>query len=118
MLPGLVPVKADLGMIERVLTNLLDNAIRHNPPQTAIVVRLSARGKCIQVDVQDSGVGISADLRDGLFVRTSALRHAPREGGGLGLIIVQRMLQLHGSEVTVIPAKPQGSIFRFELDAA
>lgn len=118
MLPGLVPVKADLGMIERVLTNLLDNAIRHNPPQTAIVVRLSARGKCIQVDVQDSGVGISADLRDGLFVRTSALRHAPREGGGVGLIIVQRMLQLHGSEVTVIPAKPQGSIFRFELDAA
>lgn len=118
MSPELIPVNADLGMIERVLTNLLDNAIRHNPPGTNIVVRLSVRGQVVQVDVEDTGVGICEDLRAGLFTRASTLRHVPYGGGGLGLIIVQRLLQLHGSQVKAMPAKPRGSVFRFELSAA
>ena len=105
-------------MIERVLTNLLDNAIRHNPTGTQIVVRLVAQDQRVEVEVQDSGAGITEEVRAGLFTRASALRRAPSESGGLGLIIVQRMLQLHGSEVKVMPGKPRGSVFHFELSAA
>jgi signal transduction histidine kinase len=77
--PGLPPVRADLGMIERVLTNLLDNAIRHTPPDGRIVVRLSRAADQVVVDVIDSGPGIPAELRAGLFVRRSRLASAARE---------------------------------------
>ena len=62
-------VRADLGMIERVLTNLLDNAIRHSPPGTRIQVRLGSAGRAVAVRVSDTGPGIPAELRAGLFTR-------------------------------------------------
>ena len=118
MPPVLPAVRADLGMIERVLTNLLDNAIRHNPAGTHILVRLQAQLPRVQVEVADSGQGLSPQVRKGLFTRASALQRAPGESGGLGLIIVQRMLQLHGSEVRLIEAMQPGTVFRFHLQAA
>lgn len=118
-MPQAVPaVRADLGMIERVLTNLLDNAIRHNPPGTRITVALRGRPRIVQVEVSDTGHGIAPEQRDGLFTRASVLRRTPHEGGGLGLIIVQRMLQLHGSEVQLIDGEKPGAVFRFALAVA
>ena len=111
-------VRADLGMIERVLTNLLDNAIRHSPPGTRIQVRLGSAGRAVAVRVSDTGPGIPAELRAGLFTRASALRQPRREGGGLGLVIVQRILQLHRSEVRLLDEQGQGAVFRFDLPAA
>jgi signal transduction histidine kinase len=118
-IPQAIPaVRADLGMIERVLTNLLDNAIRHNPPGTRITVRLLGQQRMVQVDVSDTGEGIPKELREGLFTRASVLRRTAHEGGGLGLIIVQRMLQLHGSEIQLIEGAQAGAVFRFFLAAA
>ena len=111
-------VRADLGMIERVLTNLLDNAIRHSPPGTRIQVRLCSAGRAVAVRVSDTGPGIPAELRAGLFTRASALRQPRSEGGGLGLVIVQRILQLHRSEVRLLDEQGQGAVFRFDLPAA
>jgi signal transduction histidine kinase len=111
-------VRADLGMIERVLTNLLDNAIRHSPPGTRIQVRLGSAGRAVAVRVSDTGPGIPAELRAGLFTRASALRQPRSEGGGLGLVIVQRILQLHRSEVRLLDEQGQGAVFRFDLPAA
>jgi len=114
---ALPAVRADLGMIERVLTNLLDNAIRHNPPGTRIAIRLQGLSQRVCVEVSDTGAGIPAQLRDGLFTRVSALqRSSPKESGGLGLIIVQRMLQLHGSEIHL--EEGEGTSFRFHLACA
>ncbi|MCY1273124.1 Adaptive-response sensory-kinase SasA [compost metagenome] len=118
MPPALPSVRGDLGMIERVLTNLLDNAIRHNPPGTRIAVRLSGQPQRVQVEVRDSGAGIPAELREGLFARAPALRRTAPESGGLGLIIVQRLLQLHGSEIQLVEADTPGTVFRFSLAAA
>lgn len=115
---GLPSVRADLGMIERVLTNLLDNAIRHSPPGTRIQVRLGSAGRAVEVRVSDTGPGIPAELRAGLFTRASALRQPRSEGGGLGLVIVQRILQLHRSEVRLLDEQGQGAVFRFDLPAA
>ncbi len=61
-MPGAGPVLADIGMIERVLTNLLDNAIRHTPPGGEICVRLRADGARVRVGVADQGPGIPVEL--------------------------------------------------------
>ena len=114
----LPPVRADLGMIERVLTNLLDNAVRHNPPGTEILVQLDRASQGVAVRVSDTGTGIPAELRDGLFTRLSALRHAHSESGGLGLVIVQRILQLHCSEIRLLDEQAPGAVFQFVLPVA
>jgi len=114
---GLPPVRADLGMIERVLTNLLDNAIRHTPPGTHIDVHLADAGAGVEVRLSDSGPGIPEELRAGLFTRASALRERRGDGGGLGLVIVQRILQLHHTEIRLLDEPGRGAVFRFELNA-
>ena len=62
---ALPPVRADLGLIERVLTNLLDNAIRHSPPGGRIELQLGLARNRVRVQVSDSGEGIPAELRAG-----------------------------------------------------
>ena len=113
---GLPPVTADLSMIERVLTNLLDNAIRHTPEGG--VIRLAARrsGSEIIVEVADSGPGIAGELRATLFERPSVLEPGAQSAsrGGLGLMIVRRMLQLHGGDIRLLEA-PAGACFQFTL---
>jgi signal transduction histidine kinase len=101
-------------MIERVLTNLLDNAIRHTPAGGAIDVDLTYRDGKVQVTVSDTGPGIPADLREGLFERPFSSGGAHR-GGGFGLLIVQRMLQLHHSRIRLVEHTGAGTTFSFEL---
>jgi signal transduction histidine kinase len=113
--PTLPGVRADLGMIERVLTNLLDNAIRHTPAGTHIAVSLRALRDGVQVEVSDTGPGIPEALREGLFMRASRLLRGAQHNGGLGLIIVQRIVQLHGGEVRLAEAHGKGAVFLFTL---
>ncbi|WP_312431172.1 HAMP domain-containing sensor histidine kinase [Achromobacter sp.] len=115
---ALPPVRADLGLIERVLTNLLDNAIRHSPPGGQIALQLGLSRNRVQVQVSDSGEGIPQALRAGLFTRASALNRGPGEAGGLGLVIVQRILQLHQSEIRLVDGAGGGAVFQFELATA
>jgi signal transduction histidine kinase len=123
--PGLPVVSADLGMIERVLTNLLDNAIRHTPAGGEIVVQLRAatgdEGTGVTVQVSDTGPGIPRELQPGLFKRpafTGSVRSDGSAGGGLGLVFVQRILQLHGSDIRLVPQAGRGAVFRFRLSGA
>ena len=115
--PRLPNVCADLGMIERVLTNLLDNAIRHTPAEGAIDVDLACKGGKVEVMVSDTGPGIPAAQREGLFERPFSASGAHR-GGGLGLLIVQRMLQLHHSQIRLVDRAGAGTTFCFELPTA
>ncbi len=116
--PALPSVRAELGMIERVLTNLLDNAIRHTPAGSQIAVRMRTLGDRVQVEVSDTGPGIPEALREGLFTRASRLRHDAEPNGGLGLVIVQRILQLHGGEVQLADPGGKGAVFLFTLPVA
>lgn len=115
--PRLPAVNADLGMIERVLTNLLDNAIRHTPADGSISVDLAHKDGKVSVTVSDTGPGIPAAQREGLFERPLNSGGAHR-GGGLGLLIVQRMLQLHHSQIRLLERPGTGSAFCFELPVA
>lgn len=117
--PQLPTVHADLGMIERVLGNLLDNALRHVPEGGAVRIALapSASGAAVEVTVSDTGPGIPAELREGLFQRPFIVGGARRDGG-LGLRIVHRILELHGSSIALVDVPGQGASFRFGLAVA
>jgi signal transduction histidine kinase len=115
--PGIPLVNADLAMIERVLTNLLDNALRHTPNSGEITVRLWRQAQQVMVQVSDSGPGIPQELRADLFERPSVLYSARRHAGGLGLMIVKRILQLHDSNIVLLDVPHGGASFRFSLSS-
>ncbi|AOB30535.1 histidine kinase [Bordetella sp. H567] len=113
----LPPVQADLGMIERVLTNLLDNAIRHSPAGGTVDVRMTAADGAAMVTVSDEGPGIPEPLRENLFTRASVWRADRRQTGGLGLLTVHRILALHGCDIRLVPHAGRGAVFEFRLPA-
>ncbi|CAD6873099.1 HAMP domain-containing sensor histidine kinase [Methylomonas fluvii] len=117
--PELPLVSADIGLIERLLTNLIDNALRHTPPGGR--VRLDAwpaRGR-ITVAVRDTGIGIAPEYLPTLCDWDSPLaRRARADGGGFGLIVVGKIAQLHGGRLQVESALGVGSEFRFDLPLA
>ncbi len=115
--PQLAPVRADLGLIERALSNLLDNALRHTPEGGVIEVTLAPAGDALEVTVADTGPGIPPELRDGLFQRPFTVGGARRDGG-LGLRIVHRILELHGRRIALVDAPGRGACFRFSLPVA
>lgn len=107
-------LNADVSMMERVVTNLLDNAVRHTPHGGIIRLLVWQESGRIQVEVADSGPGVDKSLQTQLFRRPSALNpQAARENrGGLGLLIVRRMLELHGGGIRLVDAA-SGACFRF-----
>ncbi|WP_177313083.1 sensor histidine kinase, partial [Burkholderia ubonensis] len=120
-IPPRVPnVSADLGMIERVLTNLLDNALRHTPEHGEVEIALEPRDGTVVVTVADTGPGIPPERREGLFRRPQRPTGAggAAQGGGLGLLIVHRMLLLHGSTIRLVDRAGRGAVFEFTLPAA
>jgi signal transduction histidine kinase len=112
-------VRGDIGMIERVITNLLDNAIRHTPAGGSVSLEAVRSSAAVEVRVADTGVGIAAEHLPGLFERGSPLRRsAHRSGGGLGLRIAGRILALHGTRISVASEVGCGTTFRFALPVA
>ncbi|KWF63700.1 sensor histidine kinase [Burkholderia pseudomultivorans] len=119
MPPRVPTVWADLGMIERVLTNLIDNALRHTPVHGEVEVALEPRGDRVIVTVSDTGAGIPAERREGLFQRPQRpMSGGAARSGGLGLLIVHRMLALNGSAIRLVDRDGRGAVFEFALAAA
>ena len=111
-------VRADIGLIERVITNLIDNAIRHTPDGGDVRLEALPIPQGVEVRVADTGVGIAAEHLPGLFERNSPLRTTDRRNhGGLGLLIATRILALHGSRMTVSSIAGRGTVFSFVLSA-
>lgn len=109
-------VRGDIGMIERVIANLLDNAIRHTPAHGEICLEARAGTDGIEVCVSDTGQGISAEHLPGLLERDSPLRAmAAQRGGGLGLLIAKRILSLHGSRIRAASLIGHGTRISFVL---
>ncbi|WP_028601014.1 sensor histidine kinase [Ottowia thiooxydans] len=115
--PQVPSANADLGMMERVLSNLLDNALRYTPEGGKIRVGIAGKGDMLEVTVSDSGPGIPEELREGLFRKPFTVGGARRDGG-LGLRIVHRMLELHGSTIALVDVAESGASFRFSLPRA
>jgi signal transduction histidine kinase len=107
-------VLADIGMLETVLQNLLDNSLRHTPAGGEIVVAVSARPTGVEVTVSDTGTGIAQSDLERL-----QLPYEIGAGGrtGFGLAIVIRVLNLHGSSLHLVSSVGVGTRATFTLAA-
>ncbi|MGB9715759.1 MAG: PAS domain-containing sensor histidine kinase [Thermodesulfovibrionales bacterium] len=111
----LIPViNADGKMIERVLENLLDNAVKYSPHNTIVLVKLNDWNLAVQVQVIDAGVGISAEHLPYVF---DAFYRVSRDsaGSGLGLSIAKTIVEAHSGKIRVESIPGKGSTFSFTL---
>ena len=118
--PGAPFVRADIALIQRVIANLLDNALRHTPAGGTVRVSLAANGGCVRVAITDSGRGIAAEDLPFIFNRFYRGRNDARaqtDGAGLGLAIVKRILDLHHAPIEVVNTPGAGARFAFDLQA-
>ncbi|MBI3991662.1 MAG: HAMP domain-containing protein [Candidatus Lambdaproteobacteria bacterium] len=115
---GLPTVRGDIGMIERVLSNLIDNALRYTPRDGQVRVLLAAEGPRVRIAVSDSGSGIAAEDLPHVFdrfYRADKSRSRFSGGSGLGLAIAKSIVESHGGELQVQSALSRGSTFSFAL---
>ncbi|MBI4774655.1 MAG: GHKL domain-containing protein [Deltaproteobacteria bacterium] len=111
-------VDADIALIERVLENLLENAIRCTPEKGLIQLMLTREQDKVAIRVQDSGYGISEEDLPHIFDRFHHRSHCAdvKEGRvGLGLAITKRIVELHGGSISVESTTGRGTTFRFQL---
>lgn len=108
-------VFADVGLVERVLQNLLDNALKFTPEQGEVTIHLAADDQHVAVQVKDSGPGIDEAQQAYIFDRYHRAPAERNKGTGLGLAIVKKILEIHNSTIKVISQPNQGATFYFQL---
>ncbi len=112
--PNVLEVSGDADLLERVIANLLDNAIRHTPEDGTIAVDRHLDGERLVLTVVDSGPGI--DPRDlphlfDPFFRGDESRNPATGGTGLGLTIARRIMRAHGGDLTAANRAEGGAVF-------
>lgn len=110
-------VSADIALMQRVFENLIENALRHVKTGGSITVCLAATTDGIKIEVTDTGCGMAADVLDKIFEPLYQVnnKHRGGEHAGLGLAVVKRILELHGSAIRVRSDVGKGSTFVFDL---
>ena len=111
-------VSADIGLIQRVLQNLLDNALRHTPSGRSVSVRITDSSQRALIEVSDTGRGIAQHEIPHIFERyyySEPDEPSEKLGSGLGLAIVKRILELHESTIQVTSELNRGTRFTFDL---
>jgi signal transduction histidine kinase len=111
---------ADPERIQRVLFNLIRNAIRHTPADGSVTVRAEAGSDAIEIEIADTGDGIPAEERERVFDAffrggEDAARHS--DGAGLGLAVSRAIVETHGGRIWLAPAD-HGTRVRFSLPSA
>jgi two-component system, OmpR family, sensor histidine kinase KdpD len=115
--PALPLVPIDGLLIEQVLINLLENAVKYTPAGTAIVVEARAWGGAVEVAVRDRGAGIPAAEVEAVFKRFYRARsvEGPAGGAGLGLTICRGIVTAHGGRIWIEVGESGGTTVRFTL---
>ncbi len=116
---GAVPVRADPQRLQQVFANLLDNAVKYTPRGGKIRFNLTTEGGDAIVRVEDTGIGMSADILPrvfDLFTQEESSREHARGGVGLGLPLVRDLVELHGGTVQArSDGRGKGSVFTVRL---
>jgi signal transduction histidine kinase len=115
-------VRADADKLQRVLFNLIRNAIRHTPADGSVVVRAEPAGRAVEIEVADTGDGIAPAERERVFdpfVRAGVDAARGSDGAGLGLAIARAIVETHGGRIwlTGDDGDP-GTRIRFSLPTA
>ena len=117
--PERIPfVRADLSLLERVLENLIGNALKHTPAGGSVSVSVTPNSDRVVARVTDTGCGMpEAEIPHifDRFYRVDKSRNTASGGAGLGLAITKRILELHASEITVESTPMVGTCFSFSL---
>jgi PAS domain S-box-containing protein len=111
-----VPAQVDAAKVERIVDNLIANAVNHTPPGTEISVRVEASDGAVLITVDDSGPGVAETDREtifDLFTRGAGNEYVP--GTGIGLALVSQFTTLHGGRVWVEETPSGGASFRVLL---
>jgi signal transduction histidine kinase len=118
---GMPLVSGDADKLNRILTNLIHNAIKFTPPGGEIRVQTQVRDEAyVETTVIDSGCGIAATEQDKVFDKFYWSDSVPVEerGAGLGLAIAKNLVELHGGRIWVESTQGQGSRFSFTIPIA
>jgi PAS domain S-box-containing protein len=111
-------VFADAHMVDAIVRNLVNNAIKFTPEKGKVTISARRNGKWAEVEVSDTGVGISADKAARLFrldEKTSTVGTGGETGTGLGLHLCKEMVERQGGRIQVKSTEGEGSAFRFTL---
>ena len=110
-------IHADESAFSTILRNLLSNALKFTPQEGSVEVNLIDRNTEVEVQVKDSGIGISADALGKLFQLDKKSRRGTdgEKGTGLGLMLCQELLELHGQTLKVESQEGAGSTFSFRM---
>jgi signal transduction histidine kinase len=114
-------VNADIALIERVLENLIENAIHNTPTGGSIRVELAPQKDDISVRVSDTGYGIPEDELAHIFSRFYQMDKSRKAGSGhsgLGLAITKKILEVHDRSIKVASTLNKGTTFSFKLPVA
>ncbi|MEL6490622.1 MAG: histidine kinase [Cyanobacteria bacterium J06621_3] len=110
-------VYADSDQVQRVLSNLIDNAIKYTPPKGKIgIAALHRTTAKVQISIRDNGPGIPRDNQKSIFEESFRLkRDRSKDGYGLGLALCQRIIRAHYGQIWVDSKQGEGSCFHFTL---
>jgi two-component system sensor histidine kinase SaeS len=111
-------VVMDTPRMQRVLYNLVQNALRHTPPDGSVIIRAKDAGPEIEISVEDTGEGVEAEELPHIFerfYRGDRARKRAEAGSGLGLTIAKGIVELHGGRIWAISNRGEGSTFTFTV---
>lgn len=111
-------VRADISLIQRVLENLVGNALKYTPEGGEVTIAVRASAGDVGVSVADTGPGIPLTEQPHIFDRFYKGNDSGNESMGLGLAIARRILELHGRRILVVSKERRGSRFEFDLPRA
>jgi signal transduction histidine kinase len=109
-------VFADIGLVERALQNLIENAIKYTEQNGKVTLKLLKKGKNIEIIITDTGSGIPVNEQPFIFDRYKQVnKQTQKQGSGLGLAIVKKIMDLHDTTIVVLSKPYEGSSFIFKL---
>jgi PAS domain S-box-containing protein len=112
----LPPVLADPDLLERILLNLLTNAMKYSPPETPVRVEARLKGSEVEIAVIDQGAGIAPEDQARIFERFYRSQNIQRRDSvGLGLYITRKLVETHGGRIGIESEPGKGSTFFFTL---
>ncbi len=116
--PELPPVLADRAQIERVIGNLVSNAMRHTKHGGEISINAAQRDSQVAVSVTDTGQGIPPEYLPHIFDKFVQVPNTPAGGAGLGLAISKSIVEAHRGQIGVRSQVGRGTTFTFTLPVA
>ncbi len=114
----LFPIRIDATLISKVLSNLLDNAIKYSPEKTAVTLTTRESGDHVDITIEDQGIGIPEDEIGNLFSRFYRINNDTTrsvKGTGLGLYLSRYFIEAHRGELSVDSRPGIGTRFRIRL---